>query len=148
VITGYAFALVLCALLIGLLFILLRRRRIREKYAAIWILVSLGVLVLAIFPKFSFWLAGVARVTTPANLLFAGSVAVLLAVCIQLSTEVSALEEETRTIAEELALLRLEVQATRAETPPNPPAPPAAPAVEAAPRQPTISDNGVRETVP
>jgi hypothetical protein len=39
---------------------------------------------------------------------------VLLAVCIQLSTEVSALEEETRTIAEELALLRLEVRSMAA----------------------------------
>lgn len=108
-ITGYAFAIVLCALLIGLLFVLLRTRRIREKYAGIWIVVSLGVLVLAIFPKFAFWLSDIAHVSTPVNLLFAVSFAVLLAVCIQLSTEVSALEEETRTLAEELALLRLEV---------------------------------------
>ena len=112
-ITGYALALVLCALLVGLLFVLLRTRRIREKYAGVWIVVSLGVLVLAIFPKLAFWLAGVAHVYTPANLLFAVSIAVLLVVCIQLSTEVSALEEETRTVAEELALLRMEVRALR-----------------------------------
>jgi hypothetical protein len=111
--TGYAFAVVLCAVLIGLLFVLMRRRRLREKYAAIWIVVSAGVLVMAVFPKLAFWLAGVARVTTPVNLLFAIAAAVLLAVCIQLSTEVSSLEEETRTIAEELALLRLEVRAAR-----------------------------------
>jgi hypothetical protein len=110
VITGYAFAVVLCAILLGLLFVLMRRRRLREKYAAIWIVLSLGVLVIAIFPNVAFWLAEVARVNTPVNLLFAVSAAVLLVVCIQLSTEVSALEEETRTIAEELALLRLEVR--------------------------------------
>ena len=33
----------------------------------------------------------------------------LLLVCIQLSTEVSNLEEETRTLAEEIALLRLDL---------------------------------------
>jgi hypothetical protein len=109
-ITGYAFAVVLCALILLLVFVLLRKRRLREKYAGIWIVVSLGVASMAIFPRFAFWLAGVARVTTPVNLLFALAAAVLLAVCIQLSTEVSTLEEETRTIAEELALLRLEVQ--------------------------------------
>ena len=112
-ITGYAFAVVLCAMILGLLFVLLRRRRIREKYAGIWIVVSIGVRIVAIVPKFAFWLSDVARVSTPVNLLFAIGAAVLLAVCIQLSTEVSALEEETRTIAEELALLRLEVQAGR-----------------------------------
>ena len=112
-ITGYAFAVVLCALILLLVFVLLRKRRLREKYAGIWILVSLGVATMAIFPQFAFWLAGVARVTTPVNLLFALAAAVLLAVCIQLSTEVSTLEEETRTIAEELALLRLEVRSAQ-----------------------------------
>jgi hypothetical protein len=112
-ITGYAFAVTLCVLLLVLVFMLLRKRRIREKYAGIWIVVCVGVAILAIFPRFSFWLARVVRVEAPANLLFALAVAVLLAVCIQLSTEVSALEEETRTIAEELALLKLEFEASR-----------------------------------
>jgi hypothetical protein len=107
-ITGYALAVVLCVSILILVFVLLRKRRLREKYAGIWIVVSLGVATMAIFPKFAFWLAGVAHVITPVNLLFALAAAVLLAVCIQLSTEVSALEEETRTIAEDLALLRLE----------------------------------------
>jgi hypothetical protein len=114
-ITGYAFALVLCVIIAIFVFVLLRQRRLREKYAAIWILVSLGVVVLAAFPRLTFWLAEVTRVSTPANLLFGLAIAVLLAVCIQLSTEVSALEEETRTVAEELALLRLEVQTMRAQ---------------------------------
>jgi hypothetical protein len=115
-ITGYAFAVVLCVIVVIAVFVLLRRRRLREKYAGIWIAVSIGVVVLAAFPELAFWLAALVRVHTPANLLFALAIAVLLIVCVQLSTEVSALEEETRTIAEELALLRLEVQSLRAET--------------------------------
>ena len=114
-ITGYAFALGLCAMLVVLLFVLLRTRRLREKYAGIWIVVSLGVVVLAIFPSWAFWLSRVARVNTPVNLLFGGSIAVLLLVCIHLSTELSSQEEKTRTLAEEIALLRLEVRGRRAE---------------------------------
>jgi len=34
----------------------------------------------------------------------------MLTVCIQLSIEISALEESSRTVAEEVALLRLELQ--------------------------------------
>jgi hypothetical protein len=120
-ITGYAFALVLCAMLVALLFVLLRTRRLREKYAGIWILVSLGVVLLAVFPAWAFWLARMARVYTPANLLFAGAIAVLLLVCIHLSTELSSMEEETRTLTEEIALLRLEVRSLRDEV--NQPAP-------------------------
>jgi len=114
-ITGYAFALGLCAMLVVLLFVLLRTRRLREKYAGIWIVVSLGVVVLAIFPSWAFWLSRVARVQTPVNLLFGGSIAVLLLVCIHLSTELSSQEEKTRTLTEEIALLRLEVRGLRAE---------------------------------
>jgi hypothetical protein len=114
-ITGYAFALGLCAMLVALLFVLLRTRRLREKYAGIWIIVSLGVVVLAIFPGWAFWLSRVARVQTPVNLLFAGSIAVLLLVCIHLSVELSSQEEKTRALTEEIALLRLEVRGLRAE---------------------------------
>jgi hypothetical protein len=84
--SGYPVAVVLCAAVVILLIFLLRTRRIREKFAHL------------------------VGVQTPVNLLFAIGFAVLLAVCIQLSSEVSNLEEETRTLAEELALLTLEVR--------------------------------------
>ncbi|MBO9555492.1 DUF2304 domain-containing protein [Cellulomonas sp.] len=107
--SGYVFALALCILVVGLLFFLLRTRRIREKYAGIWIALAVAVSILALFPRLAFWLSDLVGVETPVNLLFAAAFVVLLLVCIQLSTEVSNLEEETRTLAEEIALLRLDV---------------------------------------
>ena len=107
--SGYALAVVLALAFLVLVVLLLRGRRIREKYAAIWLVLGTAVVVLALFPRLAFWLAGVAGVEQPSNLLFAVGSAVLLAVCIQLSSEISSLEEETRTLAEEIALLRLEV---------------------------------------
>ncbi|WP_421740930.1 DUF2304 domain-containing protein [Cellulomonas sp.] len=108
--SGYLFAIVLSVLLVGLIFVLLRTRKVREKYVGIWLVLALAIVAVAVFPGLAFWLADLVGVVTPVNLLFAVGFAVLLAVCIQLSTEVSALEEETRTIAEELALLRLDVE--------------------------------------
>lgn len=107
--SGYVFAIGLCAVVVVLLFFLLRTRRIREKYAGIWIVLALAVVVLGIFPGVAFWLSDLVGVETPVNLLFALAFVVLLAVCIQLSSEVSNLEEETRTLAEEIALLRLDM---------------------------------------
>lgn len=108
--SAYATVVVVCVLLVGSLVYLLRTRRIREKYAAIWILLTLAVLLVGAFPQLAFWLSALAGVRTPVNLIFALAIVVLLAVCIQLSSEVSNLEEETRTLAEEIALLRLEVR--------------------------------------
>jgi len=106
----YLTALLVCVALVVSLVFLLRTRRIREKYAAIWILLSIAVVALGVFPGLAFWLASLVGVQTPVNLVFAMAIVVLFAVGIQLSTEVSELEEETRTLAEEVALLRLEIR--------------------------------------
>lgn len=120
--SGYPVAVILCALVVLLLVFLLRTRRIREKFAAIWIVLAIAVIILGAVPEIAFWLAHLVGVQTPVNLLFAIGFAVLLAVCIQLSSEVSQLEEETRTLAEEFALLALEVRTTqsRESSPPEP----------------------------
>lgn len=115
--TGYVFAIVLCLVIVSVLFYLLRTRRIREKYAGIWIAVALGTIVVAVFPGLAFWLADLVGVEAPVNLLFAVAFVVLLTVSIQLSSEVSNLEEETRTLAEEIALLRLEVRRREPHSP-------------------------------
>ncbi|MEZ0449562.1 DUF2304 domain-containing protein [Cellulomonas sp. ICMP 17802] len=115
--SGYLFAIVLSVVLVGLIFVLLRTRKVREKYVGIWLVLALAIVVVAVFPGLAFWLADLVGVETPVNLLFAVGFAVLLAVCIQLSSEVSALEEETRTIAEELALLRLDVERASSQPP-------------------------------
>lgn len=125
--TGYALAVVLALVLVLLIVGLLRGRRIREKYAAIWLVLGVAVFVLALFPNLAFWLAGVAGVQQPVNLLFAVGSAILLGVCIQLSSEISSLEEEVRTLAEEVALLRLEVQKGATPADGTPPAPGGAP---------------------
>ena len=108
--SGYAFAVASCVGLIVFLVLLLRKRRMREKYAIIWIAVGLGLLVLGAFPETMGTLARVVGVQTASNLLFAIALIVLLLVCIQLSVEITSLEEETRTLVEEVALLRFDVE--------------------------------------
>ncbi|WP_425956311.1 DUF2304 domain-containing protein [Xylanimonas sp. McL0601] len=108
--SGYAFAVALCLLVVVSLVQLLRRRWIREKYAGIWIIVALGIAVLGAFPGLAVHVARLVGVEIPANLVFATAVVTLLAVCIQLSVGVSQLDERVRTLTEEVALLRLEVR--------------------------------------
>lgn len=137
-ISGYLFAVALCVLLVALVLFLLRTRRMREKYAGVWITLAVAIAVVAAFPGLAFWLADLVGVEAPVNLLFAVGFLVLLVVVIQLSTEISSLEEETRTLAEEIALLRLEVNDVAARTDARAPVP--APERVAAPRTEAAAD--------
>jgi hypothetical protein len=105
------FSIVVAVAALVLVVELLRRRRLREKYAVIWVVISIATLVVAVFPAL---LSGTARllgIQTPSNLLFFGSLIVLFAVSLQLSREVGLLEEQSRRLAEEVGALRLRVSA-------------------------------------
>lgn len=114
--SGYIFAIVLLVVVVVALFLLLRGRRIREKYVGLWFGVAIAAVVLGAFPALTFWLARVVGVDTPVNLLFSGAITVLLLVCIQLSVAISALEERSRTLVEEVALLRHDLEELREST--------------------------------
>jgi hypothetical protein len=98
---------------------MLRRGILREKYAALWLLVAGGLLVVAAFPGVLTSIAAFVGVKVPANLLFFVSGIVLLLVSVQLSYEVSRLEARTRRLAEEVALLRNAING--GGQPPGPP---------------------------
>ncbi len=94
---------------------MMRRHRLREKYAVIWFFVAAGVLALAVFPGLLTGTAALLGVQVPVNLLFFVGSLVLLVLTLQHSYELGRLEEKTRTLAEELALLRLELARHRHE---------------------------------
>jgi hypothetical protein len=102
---------------LGLVFELLRRRRLREKYAAIWIVIAVGTVVVAVFPQILQGVADLVGIRTPSNLLFFGSLIVLFAVSLQLSREVGLLEEQSRRLAEEVGTPTMRVDAL--EKPPD-----------------------------
>ena len=94
-----------------LVFELLRRRKLREKYAAIWVVIAIGTVVVAAFPQLLRGLADLLGIQTPSNLLFFGSLIVLFAVSLQLSREVGLLEEQSRRLAEEVGTLTMRLDA-------------------------------------
>lgn len=104
---GIVAALLVCAFIVEML----RRGILREKFAALWLLVGSVLLVLAVFPQILGAAAELLGIQVPANLLFTLAGITLLLVSVQLSYEVSRLESRTRRLAEEIALMRLEMGA-------------------------------------
>jgi hypothetical protein len=97
------------------LFEMLRRHRLREKYALIWFLIALAAVVVAVFPGLLGWATDLLGLSLPSNLLFFVASVVLLLLTLQHSDELGRLEERTRTLAEEVGLLRLEIQRATGE---------------------------------
>ncbi len=98
-------------------FEMLRRQRLREKYAVLWVVVALGILVVAIFPGLLYRAAELVGVEVPAHLLFFLTGLLLLVVSVQHSYELGRLEERSRILAEEVALLRLELAEQQPQEP-------------------------------
>lgn len=97
---------ILALAVVGSVIWLLRQRKLREKYAALWILVGLVTLILAGFPQLLDWATEISGFALPSNLLFMLAIFLLMGVCLHLSLEISVVEDETRALAEEAAILR------------------------------------------
>lgn len=108
-------AFILSVVILLLVFDMLRRKKIREKYAALWLVVGVAMLILAAFPRLLEFIADALNVQVPSNLLFALSIVLALGVCLHLSWEISVVEDETRILAEETAILRAHLEKLEAK---------------------------------
>jgi hypothetical protein len=97
---------VTAVVLLAVIVELLRRRQLREKYTVLWVAVGLAVVLLGFFPSLLNTMAKAVGVANGASLVLFLGVVFLLLVCIHLSWEASRLEEKTRTLAEEVALIQ------------------------------------------
>jgi hypothetical protein len=100
-----------------LVFELLRRRRLRQKYAFLWVLVAGATVLLSVFPTALARASALLGIAVPSNLLFLVSLLILFGVSLQLSIEVGVLEEQTRRLAEEVGALRLRLEDVEARPP-------------------------------
>ena len=107
---GNIAAFVLCLLIVAVVLEMVRRKKLREKYALLWLVVGLATLILAAWPELLGIVARLVGIALPSNLIFILSILLLLGVCLHLSWEISCVEDETRTLAEEVAILRTQVE--------------------------------------
>jgi hypothetical protein len=109
-VVSYIFGILSAVLILAVVIEMLRRRRLRERHAAWWFLAGLLALVAGVFPATLAWAASLLGIEVPINLVFFVSIAILFLVSLQHSSEVTQLESKTRTLAERLAILELEIE--------------------------------------
>ena len=96
------------AVLLGV-FELLRRRTLREKYAAIWLITGVATLLGAAFPGAIAWTSHALGFQVASNFVLFTAGLVLLFTVMQMSLELGKVEAQVQTLSEEIALLRVEI---------------------------------------
>lgn len=92
-------------------FELVRRRALLEKYAFAWIIVSFILLLVAIFPDvFLNGPAHILKISIPANMLFLLGFIATGAFLLRLTVHISKLNEKLTRLTQELAIIRLEIE--------------------------------------
>jgi hypothetical protein len=84
---------------------LVRRRRLMERYALVWLLAAAGLFVLGVWQGLLTHLATDVGIRSAPNALFALGFAFVIALLLSMTLVISRLSEETKQLAQRLALL-------------------------------------------
>jgi hypothetical protein len=101
---------------------LVRLRRLKERYAAIWVAFAVLVLFGVVFPGVVGRVSAALGFELPVNLVITGGIIALAFVAIQLSVDITRLRDKVDRIANRLALVELENKqrdTTEADPPDN-----------------------------
>jgi hypothetical protein len=90
---------------LGVVIELIRRRRLQERYALLWIVTGGVMLVLAVWRGALYALADVTGVAYPPSALYMIAGLFVLVVLLHYSTVLSRLSDQNKTLAQRLALL-------------------------------------------
>jgi hypothetical protein len=96
---------------------LVRRRRLAERYALLWMFASTALLVLAVWRGGLDAIANLMGVAEPANAIFILAFGVAFLLLLNFSVVTTRLSEETKILAQESARLEQELRAARGDVP-------------------------------
>ena len=103
-------AIVISAGLLLLILELVRRKRLMERYALLWLFSTLLLLVLSVWSSLLNSLASALGISYPPSALFAVAFGVVLVLLIHFSLAVSRLSDQNKVLAQRLGILQGRVQ--------------------------------------
>jgi hypothetical protein len=110
---------IISVLVTGTLFVfvfdLVRRRRLMERYALLWLISSAVLLTLAIWTGLLEAVADAAGIKVPSNALFVVGFAFVLTLLLHFSLAISRLSDESKVLAQQVARLGQEAKDARAQ---------------------------------
>lgn len=104
------FGVVIAVVLLVIVLELVRRRRLQERYAILWLLTGLVLLVLSIWSSAIQAMSDLVGIAYPPALLFAVSLLFVVIVLLHYSTVISRLAQQNVALAQTIALLEERVR--------------------------------------
>ena len=93
----------------------IRNSKMQIEYALFWIILSIMMMVMAIFPQILYWLTGKLGFMSTSNLVYLIIIGILLLKVFMMTIEVSALEQKVQNLVQELALNEKQHKEDKAE---------------------------------
>lgn len=105
------------ASILALVFVLelVRRRKLREDYSLLWLATALVLIVLSVSRPLLDTLAGLVGIFYPPSALFLVAMIFVLFILLHYSTVLTKLTRENKEMAQQMAILRYEIEQTRAQ---------------------------------
>jgi hypothetical protein len=107
-------AAIAAAILLLVVFELIRSRRLQERYALLWLLTGVVIFILAVWRSLLGSVSDLVGIAYPPSALFILAAFFILMVLLHYSTVISRLSEQNTTLAQRLALLEHKLEQTRA----------------------------------
>ena len=108
-------AIIISGGLLLLILELVRRKRLMERYALLWLFSTALLLVLSIWSGLLNTVAGALGVSYPPSALFAVAFGVVLVLLVHFSLAVSRLSDQNKVLAQRMGLLQQRIDEQRAE---------------------------------
>jgi hypothetical protein len=112
---GVAIAVTLALLV--LVFELVRRKRLSERYAILWLLAAATLFVLAVWKGLLTSLAHDVGISYPPSALFAVAIGLIIVILLHFSLAVSRLSDQNKILAQRLGLLHQRVEEIEQQSP-------------------------------
>jgi hypothetical protein len=103
---GVAFSLIM----IVSVFIMVRARRLREKYSLVWFLIGLFILIMSVFTGLMDWFSNLIGVYYAPSAFFAILIASAYLLLLKVSVSLSGLKLHNKALTQELGLAKLKLE--------------------------------------
>lgn len=114
------FAALASVALLGVVIELIRGRKLRERYALLWLATAGVILVFAVWRSGLHQLSGALGIAYPPNALFALAMLFVIVLLLHYSTVISKLSDRSTTLAQRLALMEDRLRELEGQPKPTP----------------------------
>jgi|YelNatPaOPRAMG01_1025707.scaffolds.fasta_scaffold152584_2 hypothetical protein len=109
------FAIIASSALVLLIAVLIKRRKLREEYALLWLATGIGMLILVIGYPILLWLSKLIGAVAPTTTLFLFALLFIILISIHFSVKFTRVSDQMQSVITELAILRKELEDLKKE---------------------------------